>query len=181
MSLTDKLEFVFNGALVRRLLVKYFHDKGFGENFDKKVYPPVLQDIVESVPELTGKIELEPFAVEIDPTSGFARLGWNLFALGNQRMYLGETEHSDLEELAKALDSNTPIIVENDGEEVSRQTRTARDIVTWLTNTLGHSEAGLVRMVDTEVVSQPNAMGNAQATNFFEKPKAIRPEGSSQF
>ena len=179
MALEDKLESVFNKELISRLLVKYFHDKGFTENFDNRVYPPIMQDLPELIPELSGKVELEAFAEEIDPTSGFAKLGWNLFALGNQRMYLGQTEHSDLQELAQQLESSTPIMSEDGGQEGSRRTRSARDIVTWLSGVLSRSESGIIRTVG-ERTTQPSAMGSAQATNFFEKPRAIRPEGGNQ-
>jgi len=124
---------------------------------------------------------LIPHAIEVDPTNGFARLGWNLFVLGNQRMYLGETEHTELQELARQLDSNTPIITE-DGDQIFRQARTARDIINWVSRVLGKSNAGLLRV--TEQVREHEKMqplGNTQATNFFERPKVIRPEGTSQF
>ena len=175
MDLTDKLEYVFNSELTRRLLIKYFSERGFTENFDKKVYPPLLQDIAESIPELGGKLELEPFSVEMDPTTGFARMGWNLFILGNQRMYLGETEHAELAQLAEQLDADVPIVTE--GEQPFRQARTARDIVNWITRVLGTRDAGLIRSTITPE-QQMSSMGSTSSSSFFERPKAIRPEGA---
>jgi len=175
MDLTDNLEYVFNAELTRRLLIRYFTERGFKENFDKKVYPPLLQDIAESIPELGGKLELEPFSVEMDPTSGFARMGWNLFVLGNQRMYLGETEHAELAELAKQLDSDVPIVTE--GEQPFRQARTARDIVNWITRVLGTRDAGLIRYEQTDQ-QEMQSMGATSSSSMFERPKAIRPEGA---
>ena len=174
MDLTDKLEYVFNTELTRRLLVKYFSERGFAENFDKKVYPPLLQDIAESIPELGGKLQLEPFSVEMDPTNGFARMGWNLFVLGNQRMYLGETEHAELAELAQQLDADVPIVTE--GEQPFRQARTARDIVNWIARVLGTRDAGLIRY-EQSPSEEMGSMGATSSSSMFERPKAIRPEG----
>ncbi len=178
MGLVDNLEYTFNGEFARRLLIKFFCSKGFHENFDKRVYPPLMQDILEAAPEFIGKMELIPSAVEIDPGSGFARLGWNLFLLGNQRMYLGETEHTELSELAQSLDSNSFVVTESEIDNVFRQGRSARDITNWVTRVLGRSEGGLLRSLER---TEPSSLGNAQGTDFFERPKAIRPEGGSQF
>lgn len=181
MSATkDRLELALNEELVRRLLIKFFAERGFKENFDRSVYPPVLQDLTEAVSQLSGKIELEPYALEIDPQTGYARIGWNLFLLGNQRMYLGETDHSDLSELAKQIDEGQFVIQESD--QVARQTRTAREIVTWISRALGRSMSGIIRTTDDTATSEPNAMLAGQnSQSMWERPKAIRPEGTAQF
>jgi len=174
MSLSDNLEYIFNSELAKRLLIRYFSTKGFHENFDKKVYPPQIQDLVESVPELNGKLEIIPHAIEVDPTNGFARIGWNLFILGNQRMYLGETEHSQLQELAQQLESGM-VVVEGEEEQAMRQGRSARDIIGWIVRVLGKNEAGIIRMIP-----QADQMGfqhlGPQGTDFYERPRTIRPE-----
>lgn len=133
-----------NIELVRRLLIRYFYDKGFNESFDMRVYPPALMDIVDRVPELDNKVEICPFAVEMDPMSGFARLGWNLFALGNQRFFLGYSEHASLAELAHSKGQG-PTLVEN---RVSMSEATPRQVIAFVTRTLGNSEQGMIRQVE---------------------------------
>lgn len=179
MGLVDDIEYALSSELTRRMLVKYFAEKGYEENFDLRVYPPALQDIQESIPELSGKIELVPHAIEIDPTTGFARLGWNLFVLGNQRMYLGETEHTDLKDLAKQMDGKY-VVTENQGP--ARQMRTARDIVNWATRVLGNTKAGIIRLIDQEPhqASDKPIIAGTQSGGFYERPKTIRPEMTSQ-
>jgi len=179
MGLDEDLEFSFNAELTKRLLIRYFCDKGFKENFDERVYPPTIQDITESIPELSGKVELEPYAVEVDPQNGFARLGWNLFILGNQRMYLGETEHTELQELARQLEEKCYVFSESESN-TARRTRTARDIITWMVRTLGRSEAGLLRSVPQNTWERP-MIGKHPTGEFFERPKPIRPQGTSQY
>ena len=173
MSLIDRIEVAFNSELTKRLLIRYFSDRGFADNFDKRVYPPLLQDLVEMVPELAGKIELVPSVVEIDPTTGFARLAWNLFVLGNQRMFLGETEHAELPELARQLEQQGDKTITTGDADASRKTRSARDIVSWVVRMLGRSEAGLIRTSPDTVPAQTGPsglMGGTQAGQFFRKP-----------
>jgi len=185
MDIQDKLENAFAQELIRKLVVKYFHQKGFGENFDEKVYPPLISDIGESIPELAGRLEVEPFAAEVDPTTGQARLGWNLFVLGSQRMYLGETQHAELSNLAKQLentDSHMP--GEIDEYAPARFTRTARDIVNFIVRALRHKEAGIAGIatgISGKEPQKPSHLGHIQHTDWFNRPKSIRPEGSSQF
>ena len=172
MDISTNLELIFNAELARKLLIKYFSEHGFAENFDRRVFPPLLQGIQNLIPEFNGKLELVPAVIEIDPTNGFARLGWNLFILGNQRMFLGETEHTQLHDLAKQLDSPSGIVAEDN--QIFRRGRSARDIVNWVVKVLGRCEGGMLRYAD-QVVKSPQALG-AQSGTFFERPRTIRPE-----
>lgn len=182
MDLTDSLELAFNQVLVRRLLIEYFSNKGFAENFDDRVYPPYMQDLVESIPQLSGKVEVVPYAKDIDPVSGYTRLGWNLFVLGNQRMYLGETEHSNLQHIAQKLDKNDYIVEPEAEPIVTRQNRSARDIVNWITRTLGKSKNGVININNTDAKEpQLRSMGQTQSGDFFSAPSPLRPEGTSTF
>lgn len=101
--LSDKIRTAFNTELTRRLLIKYFMDKGMTESFEKRLYPPTLQDMTIKIPQLRGKIEIQPFVEDIDPNSGAVKLGWNLFVLGTKRMYLGESVHTSLQEVTSAI------------------------------------------------------------------------------
>ncbi len=138
----DRIKHTANTEVVRRLLVKYFIDKGFTESFDKQVYPSIIQDLPYVIPILTNKVEITPFAEEVDPGVGKARLGWNLFVLGNQRMYLGETMHNDLRDLARQI--HTGLIIPNGGSYSARKQTTPRRIVSFITRVLENHDAGYV-------------------------------------
>ena len=98
-TLTNEVYFALNKELMRRMIIKYFHDKGLKENMDAKLYPPTLQDLPLRVPHLLGKLEIQPFVEDVDPINGIVTLGWNLFLLGNKRMFLGESTHKHLSEI----------------------------------------------------------------------------------
>lgn len=163
----DKIRKQLNNELVRRLLIKYFYGKGFSESFDLKVYPPSMQDIIEIVPELNGKVEVVPTAEEIDPISGYARLGWNLFVLGNKRMFLGYTEHSNLSDLVRATGQG-PVISE---KRISSKETTPRKIIAFICRILENSENGVIRYAE----EKPSAMmiGSPGAT-FYRRGNPAR-------
>lgn len=182
MSINDNIEYILNGELVRRLLIRYFCEKGFSENFDLRVYPPLLQDISEAIPELIGKIELIPFAIDINPNNGSAKLGWNLFIFGNQRMYLGETDHINLANLARQVESEN-YVIDSDGEAVGRQMRSARDIVNWISRVSAKDKSGLISAVDQQAISQKMPIlkkASGQVPGVYDRPKSTRPEGGTR-
>ena len=73
--------------------------KGFEYNFDDPIYPPDVLDLEAAIPDILNKIEVSMFVEEADPTMGFVKVGWNLFVLGTQRMFLGYTFHTDLNQI----------------------------------------------------------------------------------
>lgn len=167
----QKFQAAFNKEIVRRLLIKYFMDKGLTESFDVPVYPPALQDITQQIPALDGKIEIVPFAEEIDPRTGYAKLGWNMFVLGNQQIFLGYTEHADMADLGRKLSTGQPIT-----EGISSFQTTAKRVVAFVTRVLGNSQAGRLRSVEP-AAQRPwrVTMPNGSAT-FYRRPGAARPE-----
>lgn len=102
-TFVEKVYFSLNREYMRRLLTKYFWQKGFKENMDRKIYPPLLQDMAIAIPQFIGKIEIEPQVNDINPTTGTVTIGWNMFVLGNKRMFLGESTHTDLQEIRMPL------------------------------------------------------------------------------
>lgn len=134
------------------MLIRYFVDKGFNESFDRVMYPGLVQDLGLACPVLATKIEVVPHCVEIDPIGQRAVLGWNLFVLGSQRMYLGETHHRDLSELARQIQQGQiaptqgGAIVPTEGvpHGVARRQVTPRQVITFLTRVLGRHESGYV-------------------------------------
>lgn len=139
----DRIKHVSNTEVVRRLLIKYFMDKGFMESFDRQMYPALIQDLPQVIPVLSPKIEIVPHANEVDTSQGRAVLGWNLFVLGNQRMYLGETYHNSLHDLARQI--RTGIIrVPEAGFHTARRQTTPRRVISFVTRVLGAHEGGYI-------------------------------------
>lgn len=150
----DKIKHATNTEVVRRLLIKYFMDKGF-ESFDKQMYPSIMQDLPMVVPLLLTKIEIIPHAREINSSLGKAVLGWNLFVLGNQRMYLGETYHNNLHDLARQIRSGIVTMTEPTMNNARRQT-TPRRIITFITRVLsGHADGYVDLSPSTTMVRLP--------------------------
>lgn len=143
-----RIKHAANADIVRRKLIQYFMENGF-DSFDKSVNPAALQ----VMPEETGlytKLEIVPHAVEIDPSTGRGVLGWNLFVLGNQRMYLGETIHESLTELARQIRTGSGI-----NPASTKRCTTPRRIITFITRTLGKHYGGYV---DLDTPLNPHLM-----------------------
>lgn len=150
----DTIKHAINTDVVRKMLVKYFVDKGFTESFDRLLYPALIQDLPMHVPQLSTKLDIEPHAIEVNPLTGRAKLGWNLFVLGNQRMYLGETFHKDLLDLARQIQGGT---VQVPSKPVAMKQVTPKQVVTFITRVLDKHEAGYVDLSDNEPIQGRNA------------------------
>jgi len=137
----DKIKHVSNTEVIRRLLIKYFIDKGFAESFDRQLHPSLIQDLPAVIPMLMNKLEVVPYAEEVDTSIGKAKIGWNLFVLGNQRMYLGETHHNNLKDLARQIHTG---LIMPEGASSARKQTTPRRIVSFITRVLGNHTAGFV-------------------------------------
>jgi hypothetical protein len=160
----DRIKHIANTEVVRRLLIKYFMDKGFTESFDRQMYPAVIQDLPMVIPVLSNKLEIVPHAKEIDTSMGRAVLGWNLFVLGNQRMYLGETYHNSLHDLARQIRSGL-IRVPEAGYHTARRQTTPRRVITFITRVLGDHEVGYVDLnPSTRPVMKPGELYAAKQT-----------------
>lgn len=137
----NSIKHSLNTDAVRRMLIQYFVEKGFTESFDKLLYPAAMQDITTAIPIIDSKIEVIPHAVKVDPMAGTATLGWNLFVLGNHRMYLGETFHRDLGDLARQIQSGFLTMEDTSG---SRHQTTPRRVVHFITRVLSKHDDGFV-------------------------------------
>jgi hypothetical protein len=83
---------------IRRSLNKYFMEKGF-ENFDEKPYPPFIADMGEKIEALNGLIEVKNFLEDINMENNTIKIGWNIFVLGNKRIFLGYSKHKNLNDV----------------------------------------------------------------------------------
>jgi len=164
----EKLRRKLNIDVARRLLIKYFVDKGF-DNFNGTIYPPLLSDMPKAIPQLFDKIEVKPHVESINTMLDSAVLGWNLFVLGNQRQYLGTTYHSNLRELAMQLHSG---VISDNSQSASHLT-TPKQIVAFVVRVLETHESGLVDLTRKEVPTSLNKMklgGHSLANQFYTRP-----------
>jgi len=137
-ALIDKIRYRLNEELVKRMLIEYFVKKGV-QDFDRGIYPAMVADLVESIPRFEGKVEVVPVVEETDPLSGYTKLGWNLFCLGNRRLSLGTTEHSDRAEIGDIIKGGVP------QSRLSRNEATPKEIIMFVERILGSSMAGQLR------------------------------------
>ena len=162
-QLTDKIHAVLATELVRRLLVRYFHAKGFSESLDKAIYPPQLQDLIIQIPQLLNKVEVVPHVEDIDPQTGVAKLGWNLFVLGNRRMFLGESVHTSLAEVRMGIDCPA--------SDMRRSLHvTPRKVIHFISTILGNNLDGDISQTPTNIVVRQNAflpLGMGDQSGFF--------------
>jgi hypothetical protein len=171
MDMELKIKKILNEELIKRLLIQYFLSKGIQrESFDKKLYPPMLQDIVMQMPHFVGKLEIQPFVEDINPHNGQVKLGWNMFVLGTRRMYLGRSTHKNLAELK---DSISGPINKFEHEDVVSPAQ----IVEFVTHGLKNSEQGFIERdpeVDDSAMNSMTPVGSAQfygSSQGFEKNK----------
>jgi hypothetical protein len=162
--LQEKVRAALNQELIRRLLNRYFVQKGYnlGEDFDKKIYPPILQDMPVQIPQMLGKLEVEPYAEDINPNTGVYKLGWNLYVLGNQRMSLGFSTHANLSEVRTAIAG--PM------SATSRGTfSTPRRIVNFITKVLSTSKQGDIASMPKNLTVRQGLVpyGTGEMSGYF--------------
>lgn len=158
----DRIRHYANTDVIRRLMIRYFLQKGYGNSFDRQVYPPALQDITGVIPELGAKLEVIPHALDVNPILGTAKVGWNMFVLGNQRIFLGESYHDNLTELARQLAAGA-IQPVGDVSKARKQT-TPRRIISFVTRVLERHDGGYVNL-SNKATSLP-AAGPGQRSDF---------------
>jgi hypothetical protein len=163
----ERVRHMANTDTIRRLLIKYFMDKGYDKSFDLQVYPRNLQDLTSVIPVLSSKIEITPHCIDIDTALGRAVLGWNMFALGDQRMYLGETYHNNLHDLASQIKQGmmgNSGDAQNQNQGQATRTTTPRKIVAFITRVFGHHKSGYIDLSPTGIVKQPGEAYVAKQT-----------------
>lgn len=158
----DRIKHAANTNAVRRMLIQYFVERGFSESFDRAVNPLQIQDMPFTVTGLDTKIEIEPHAVEIDPTTSLATLGWNLFVLGNRRLYLGETTHENLLDLARQIKAGQ---INFENILSTRRCTTPRRIIVFLERVLSDADGGYVDLTPRQRA-------------ITQRPRAYRPVGA---
>ena len=145
---------------MKRLLIRYFSNKGYRENFDKKIYPPTIQDLPVAIPQLIGKIEIQPNVENIDPNTGVVKIGWNLFVNGTQRMNLGESSHANLAEIQNAVFGPS---------KSARYANyaTPRRIVNYIVNVLSKSKSGDISSIPDQVKMSVLPLGTGDHSGYY--------------
>jgi hypothetical protein len=164
-----------NAEAIRRLLIKYFLEKGFSNFAHERVYPALLNDLPYVIPILGSKVEIIPFAKDIDNVLGKATLGWNLFVLGDFRMSLGNTIHRDLMDLSRQIRSGTFSVPSNASQQCTNAC-VPRQIITFIVRILGEHEDGYVDLVPSarglrmpgEIIQNKNIL-MGQPQQYFTK------------
>jgi hypothetical protein len=161
--LSDRIHAALNKELMKRLLVKYFTQKGFSENFDKRINPQLLQDMVLQIPQFAGRVEVTPYVEEINPNNGVVTLGWNLFILGTSRMYLGESTVTSLSEV------RSPIAGINNNMGRFKNYATPSRIIHFITEILSKDKYGDItsRVISTKNGALP-PLSVGDSTGFFQ-------------
>lgn len=138
IKLTKRLNNLMNAELAKRLLIRYFDAKQ--ANFTQPLNPQSMADIGQSIPEFYQKVEIVPYVSKLDPLTGFTEIGWNLFVLGNQRMYLGRTKHKSLGELVGLRDA---VAMQDNMSDIIT---TPKQVIEFICKTLKHSDDGKLEM-----------------------------------
>lgn len=87
---------ILQKEFVRRNLIRYFEEKGY-DNFLIKPYPPTLLDMTDD--RFLDILEVKYFLEDVNMKQNTVKLGWNMFLLGNKRIFLGYTIHRNLSEI----------------------------------------------------------------------------------
>ena len=168
----NRLRRALQEELVRRLLIKYFKDKGIMES---AIYPPAIFDLPYKVPELLNSVEIVPYIEKMDTITNVVTVGWNLFVLGTNRIHLGSSTHANLVEFKRSLMGN----VSNDlpGE----RKKTANQIVEFIMDIVGKNKDVLLEVpqgVRLPLQSGPLTnlqprFGATMSGGFYEKNKPV--------
>ena len=161
-SLYERIRRILNEELIKRMLTKYFVEKGIAkENFNSNIYPPIIQDLTARIPQLVDKVEIEASVRDFNPQSGRARLDWNIFVLGNQRMHIGESTHANLSELKQ-------VTIGQMNKKSAVKNTSPKRIIEFITRILGQSEDGFIDPKQGRPsVGSPGKTGPGASSKFY--------------
>ena len=161
--------------LVKRLLIKYFKDKGFTESFDKMIFPPMMFDMPYMIPELLNSVEIVPFVEKMDPITNVVTMGWNLFVLGTNRMNLGTSTHPNLMEFRRSL-------MGQQGQKLpSEMKKTPKAIIEFVMDIVGRNKSAITEFppntrlptVDNMLPSVGPKIGPSMSGGWYEKNRPV--------
>jgi len=169
----NQLKKALQEELVKRTLIKYFKDKSIDES---PIYPPTVFDLPYRVPELLSAVEVVPFVEHMDQMTNVVTIGWNLFVLGTNRMYLGTSTHTNLMEFRRSISGPTQTT-----NMPSERKKTAAQITEFIMNILSRNKGALLEMppgssipLFSQMMSPDRAkIGPTMSGSFYEKNKPV--------
>jgi len=132
VTLANKIRRILTGHATRTALEQFFETVEIG--MDEPVYPPVLREMMSRVPMVSSRVEIKPHVVELDPTTNAVRVGWNLFVLGNNRLFLGTSVHESMEDL------NRQVTINGEKSDTSERYTTPKQIINFVIDTLNEHD-----------------------------------------
>ena len=108
INLSNSIKKALALEAVRKELYTYFEINNIP--LDTIVYPPLIRDLQTVLPILGNKIEIKPHIEDVDPTTNYVKIGWNLFVLGTNRMFLGHSVHESIANIDTQI--NNPLFNE---------------------------------------------------------------------
>ena len=106
----DNVRRAANLEKVRRHLIRYFVCKVGKEGMNRIIDPCCILDLTVQISPLSTKIEVMPHAEDMKLLEDQITIGWNLFVLGNQQMYLGRNFHSSIMNTINDLKHGMPTV-----------------------------------------------------------------------
>lgn len=134
-----KISGALQGELARRLLKNYFESKGF-EDFDERVYPPIIFDMPFRIPEIFKSVEVVPYVERMDPMTNIVTVGWNVFVLGTNRIDLGLSSHKNLADFHRSVQGHI------DSELNNEMRKSVNDIINFIVNILKQHKNSVERI-----------------------------------
>jgi hypothetical protein len=164
-KLLNNIRNILGIVTVKKQLNEYLENKEIHPN--ALIYPPLLQDIPDSIPEIANKVEIIPFMEELDPTSGFVKVGWNMFVMGTNRKFLGYTVHESLNDLQRSTPTKKNL-------EHSLCYATGDDVVSFIVETLQKYNEDNVALGPMQFKS-PQTYGSKMPVSnaYYEKNKSV--------
>lgn len=163
-KLLNNIRNILGIVAIKKVLSEYMENKQI--NPGTLVYPPMIQDL-QCIPEISNRVELVPFMEELDPASGYIKVGWNLFVLGTNRKFLGYTVHESLEDLQQPEPSKQ-------SKEHSLCYTTGEEVLDFIVETLqkyneDHISLGPMKSEAPQVYGAKMPISNA----YYERNKSV--------
>lgn len=103
-NIKHDLSKILRKELLRRNLNKYFQEKGY-DNFQVCPYPPTLMDLPDRIPVLAGIVEVSYAIDNINMVNNMVQVLWNVFVLGNKRIFMGKTPHENFSGIENSINN----------------------------------------------------------------------------
>ena len=99
------------------MILQSFKDQG--ESLEDAVDPIAVSAAIGVIPQLIDKVEISPTVHYFDPRTNKCVIRWNLFVLGTNRMFLGETSHNNIGDAVADIRSGTSVDNDNNIKNMS--------------------------------------------------------------